>query len=110
MGHNDMRREVAFGGQRVRQKMILALTLSSVIPLLILTYCFYVYLMPLFDGARQVGGDGFALPILLLFTALLMAGGAYVVYDLATALSRAATIVTDAMPDAAPVKIGRAHV
>jgi len=103
MGHNDMRREVAFGGQRVRQKMILALTLSSVIPLLILTYCFYAYLMPLFDGARQAGGDGFAVPILLLFTALLMAGGGYVIYDLATALSRAANIVSDAKPDAAPV-------
>jgi diguanylate cyclase (GGDEF)-like protein len=101
MGHNDIRREVAFGGQRVRQKMILALTLSSVIPLLILTYCFYVYLMPLFEGRPT--GDAFALPILLLFTALLMAGGGYVVYDLATALSRAASIVAEGKPDAAPV-------
>jgi diguanylate cyclase (GGDEF)-like protein len=102
MGKNDIRREVAFGGKRVRQKMILALTLSSVIPLLILTYCFYAYLTPLFDGGKPVG-DTFAVPVLLLFTALLMAGGGYVVYDLATALSRAATIVTDAKPDAAPV-------
>ena len=102
MGHNDMRREVAFGGQRVRQKMILALTLSSVIPLLILTYCFYVYVWPLFEGGRPTG-DAFAVPILLLFTALLMAGGAYVVYDLATALSRAADIVAEAKADAAPV-------
>jgi diguanylate cyclase (GGDEF)-like protein len=102
MGKNDIRREVAFGGQRVRQKMILALTLSSVIPLLILTYCFYAYLTPLFDGGKPVG-DTFAVPVLLLFTALLMAGGGYVVYDLATALSRAATIVTDPKRDAAPV-------
>ncbi len=102
MGNNDIRREVAFGGQRVRQKMILALTLSSVIPLLILTYCFYAYLTPLFDGGKAVG-DAFAVPVLLLFTALLMAGGGYVVYDLATALSRAAAIVTDAKPDVAPV-------
>ena len=102
MGHNDMRREVAFGGQRVRQKMILALTLSSVIPLLILTYCFYVYVWPLFEGSRPTG-DAFAVPVLLLFTALLMAGGAYVVYDLATALSRAANIVSEAKADAAPV-------
>jgi diguanylate cyclase (GGDEF)-like protein len=102
MGKNDIRREVAFGGQRVRQKMILALTLSSVIPLLILTYCFYAYLTPLFDGGKPVG-DTFAVPVLLLFTALLMAGGGYVVYDLATALSRAATIVTDPKRDAPPV-------
>ena len=102
MGQNDIQREVAFSGQRVRQKMILALTLSSVIPLLILTYCFYVYLLPLFEGGRPTG-DAFALPILLLFTALLMAGGAYVVYDLATALSRAANIVAEAKPDATPV-------
>jgi diguanylate cyclase (GGDEF)-like protein len=102
MGQNDLRREVAFGGQRVRQKMILALTLSSVIPLLILTYCFYAYLTPLFEGGKAAP-DGFAVPVLLLFTALLMAGGGYVVYDLATALSRAATIVTDAKPDAAAV-------
>ena len=103
MGTNDIRREVAFGGQRVRQKMILALTLSSVIPLLILTYCFYAYLTPLFDGATKASGEAFAVPVLLLFTALLMAGGGYVVYDLATALSRAANIVTDAKPDLAPV-------
>ncbi len=103
MGNNDIRREVAFGGQRVRQKMILALTLSSVIPLLILTYCFYAYLTPLFDGAAKASGDAFAVPVLLLFTALLMAGGGYVVYDLATALSRAASIVTDAKPDMTPV-------
>ena len=37
MSSDDLNREIAFAGQRVKQKVIFALTLASVIPLLILT-------------------------------------------------------------------------
>src|SRR6202022_3680186 len=40
VGSDDLNREIAFAGQRVKQKVIFALTLASVIPLLILTYAF----------------------------------------------------------------------
>ena len=38
MSGDELNREIAFAGQRVKQKVIFALTLASVIPLLILTY------------------------------------------------------------------------
>src|SRR6266545_4219047 len=64
----EMKREAAFAGQRVKQKVVFALALCSVIPLLVA------------------------------FTGLLMAGGGYVVWDLASAVSRAASLVATAQP------------
>ena len=45
----DVDREVAFVGQRVKQKICAALTLTAVIPLLILTYAIYAHVVPLLD-------------------------------------------------------------
>ena len=44
--NGDMKREAAFAGQRVKQKVIFALALCSVIPLLVLTYVIHGHLMP----------------------------------------------------------------
>jgi diguanylate cyclase (GGDEF)-like protein len=97
MGSNDIKREVAFSGKRVRQKMGLALALSSLIPLLILSYVFYTYIMPLLDPAQH-SQDLLAVSVMLIFMALLMAGGGFIIYDIASALSRAAQVVTGAKP------------
>ena len=40
MSKQPINREVAFAGQHVRRKVILALTLCSIIPLLLITYAF----------------------------------------------------------------------
>ena len=100
MSKGPIRREVAFAGQHVRRKVILALTLCSVIPLLLLTYAFHApvreFLGPLVGLVDQV-----SIPALVAFTALLMAGGAFIVWDIATALSRAAQITSEQGPDLA---------
>ena len=49
---HDLDREVAFVGQRVKQKICVALTLSSVIPLLILTYAIYTNVLPAWIPSR----------------------------------------------------------
>src|ERR1700682_2913719 len=92
----EFKREAAFAGQRVKQKVVFALALCSVIPLLVLTYVIHGHLVPGFDGPGM--NDVLAIPTLVAFTGLLMAGGGYVVWDLASAVSRAANLVSTAQP------------
>ena len=105
---DEIKREVAFAGQRVKQKVIFALALCSVIPLLVLTYTLHGYFIP-GGNANIIAGrlqDLLALPILVAFTGLLMAGGGYVVWDLASAISRTASLVTTAQPSS-PTTVSR---
>jgi diguanylate cyclase (GGDEF)-like protein len=104
----EIKREVAFAGQRVKQKVIFALALCSVIPLLVLTYTLNGYFLP-GAHANMIAGrlqDVLALPILVAFTGLLMAGGGYVVWDLASAVSRTASLVATAQPTS-PTTVSR---
>ena len=93
MSSDDLNREIAFAGQRVKQKVIFALTLASVIPLLILTYAFQAPVRHLLGPIGQYT-EAFTMPALLAFTGLLMAGGGFVVWDVASAISRAAQLAT----------------
>ena len=95
----EIKREAAFAGQRVKQKVVFALSLCSVIPLLVLTYVLHGHLVPELETARGMT-DVLAIPTLVAFTGLLMAGGGYVVWDLASAVSRAASLVSMAHPAA----------
>ena len=95
----EIKREAAFAGQRVKQKVVFALSLCSVIPLLVLTYVLHGHLVPELETARGMT-DVLAIPTLVAFTGLLMAGGGYVVWDLASAVSRAASLVSTAHPAA----------
>ena len=97
----EIKREAAFAGQRVKQKVVFALALCSVIPLLVLTYVIHGHLVPGFGSTAQGMTDVLAIPILVAFTGLLMAGGGYVVWDLASAVSRAASLVSMAQPTGA---------
>ena len=98
MGKGLINREVAFAGQQVRRKVIFALALCSVLPLLLLTYAFHTPVRE-FLGPLAGVADVVSVPALLVFTALLMAGGAFVVWDIATALSRAAQLSSERNPD-----------
>ena len=99
-------REVAFAGQQVRRKVIFALTLCSVIPLLLITYAFNAPVRELLGPFAGIV-DAVSVPAIMLFTLLLMAGGAFVVWDIATALSRAAQLSNQARPELAPTEVGR---
>src|SRR3977135_4046493 len=90
---DDLNQEIAFAGQRIKQKAILALTMASVIPLLILTYAFQAPVRHMLGPIAQYT-EAFTMPALLVFTGLLMAGGGFVVWDVASALSRAAHLAT----------------
>src|ERR1700726_615461 len=105
MSQEPINREVAFAGQRVRRKVILALVLCSVIPLLLFVYAFHAPVRA-FLGPLAGIADAVTIPAILVFTALLMAGGAVVVWDIATALSRAAQFSNQRNPEL-PADSGR---
>ena len=93
MSADELNREIAFAGQRVKQKAIFALALASVIPLLLLTYTLQSP-SPSLLGPIGALSNLLTVPALLIFTALLMAGGGFVVWDIASAISRAAQLAT----------------
>jgi methyl-accepting chemotaxis protein len=88
-------REAAFEGHLIKSKMFLALTLTSIIPLLILTYTLHIHVVPLLDASTHWMLIG-SLQRLLICTALLMAGGGYVIWDVAAAVVRTAQLVANA--------------
>jgi diguanylate cyclase (GGDEF)-like protein len=94
----EIKREAAFAGQRVKQKVVFALALCSVIPLLVLTYVLHGHLVPGVETTAKGMTDVLAIPTLVAFTGLLMAGGGYVVWDLASAVTHAASLVATAQP------------
>ena len=66
-----------------RRTIMLALCLTSFIPLAVLAYSFYAYLLPLLDHTRLLW-----LQALLVFTGLLMAVGGFLIWDVTRALPR----------------------
>src|SRR5258705_10081282 len=94
----EIKREAAFAGQRVKQKVIFALALCSVIPLLVLTYVIHGHLVPGVESPTKGLAEALAIPTLVAFTGLLMAGGGAVVWDPAPALSRPAPPVPPPQP------------
>jgi diguanylate cyclase (GGDEF)-like protein len=82
-------------GQRVKRKVIVALALTTFIPLLVVTYCLYAYTWPFLTPERQVRDLPWML-LLLAFTGVMMAAGSFMLWDLATSVARTAEAVVGA--------------
>src|SRR3990172_22232 len=80
---------LARAGRRMKRKALLALTLTSFVPLLILAYSLAGYITALLDPSHQVrhllGSQA-----LLVFAGLLTAGGGFVIWEIANSVARAA--------------------
>jgi diguanylate cyclase (GGDEF)-like protein len=87
-------REAAFERYRIKPKTLLALTLTSIIPLLILTYVLHIHVIPLLDASAHWLLIG-SLHGVVVCTALLMAGGGYVIWGIAAAVVRTAQMVSE---------------
>jgi len=83
----------AMGPQAIKRQVCLALAVSSVIPLLILAWALYGYVIPLLDPMRHAG-EIVRIQAILVFTALLIIAGAFIIWDLAIALSHRASAVS----------------
>src|SRR5882724_8307978 len=88
--------DVAFAGQRLRRKVLLALALSAVVPLLILAYVTHGYVLPGLDPTDTT--RFYALQLLMLFTMLAMVSGGYIIWDLVRTIARLAEMFGDDGP------------
>jgi diguanylate cyclase (GGDEF)-like protein len=93
-------------GQRVKRKVIVALALTTFVPLLVITYCLYTYTWPFLTPDRQARDLPWML-LLLGSTGLMMAAGSFMLWDLAKSVARTAEAVTaPKKPTLAPDKVG----
>ena len=76
----------------MKRKVLLALTLSSLVPLLVLAYVVYRYVGP--DLNTSDITKFYTLHALLLFTVLAMIGGAYIIWDLGRAFAKIAELLS----------------
>jgi len=84
--------DIASAGRLLKRKVLLALTLSSLVPLLVLAYVVYRYVWPDLHPADVTKFYG--LHALLLSTLLAMIGGAYIIWDLGRAFAKIAELLS----------------
>ena len=84
--------DIASTGRLLRRKVLLALTLSSLVPMLVLAYVVYRYVRPELHPADVM--KFYALHALLLSTVLAMVGGAYIIWDLGRAFAKIAELLS----------------
>jgi len=83
--------DVARAGQRIRNKVHVALTLSSVVPILVLAFVVMVLVFPTLGPGETVKFGG--LQLLVLFTLVGMLAGAYVIWDLGRIFARMGAVM-----------------
>src|SRR5437879_13405251 len=84
--------DIASACRLLKRKVLLSLTLSSLVPLLVLAYVVYRYVRPDLHPADITKFYG--LHALLLFTVLAMVGGAYIIWDLGRAFAKIAELLS----------------
>ncbi|HZO39177.1 MAG TPA: diguanylate cyclase [Methylomirabilota bacterium] len=83
--------DIAAAGRLLKRKVLLALTLSSLIPILVLAYVVYRYVRP--ELRPTDIATFYGLHALLLFTGIAMVGGAYIIWDLGRAFAKIAELL-----------------
>jgi diguanylate cyclase (GGDEF)-like protein len=83
--------DVARAGQRIQKRVLAALVLASVLPLLVLAFVVLVLLLPTLGPDETLKFAG--LQVLLLFTLIGMAAGVWVIWDLARVVARLGTLL-----------------
>jgi diguanylate cyclase (GGDEF)-like protein len=84
--------DIASAGRLLKRKVLLALALSSLIPLLVLAYVVYRYVRPELHPADAATFYG--LHALLMLTVVAMVGGAYIIWDLGRAFAKIAELLS----------------
>ena len=78
--------DVARAGQRIKRKVLVALVLSSVVPILVLAFVVLVLLLPTLGPGETLKFG--VLQMLVVFTVLGMLAGAWVIWDLGRIVAR----------------------
>jgi diguanylate cyclase (GGDEF)-like protein len=83
--------DVAHAGQRIKKRILIALTLAAVVPLLVLAFVVLGLMVPAL-GPGEATKFG-RLHMLLLFTVLGMVAGSYIIWQLGLTLARFASLM-----------------
>jgi diguanylate cyclase (GGDEF)-like protein len=83
--------DVAFAGQRIMTRVLVALTLCSIIPVLLLAWAVFVVALPSL-GAENTLMRG-ALRFLVVFTVVGMIVGGYIIWDIGRTMARLAQMM-----------------
>jgi diguanylate cyclase (GGDEF)-like protein len=92
----DEAADVAHAGRRIKNRILVALTLASVVPILALAFVVLVIVLPSLDAGETVKFSG--LQMLLLFTLVLMLLGGYIIWDIGRTLARIAGLMAQQTP------------
>src|SRR5262245_262480 len=85
--------DIVFAGQRLRRKVLAALALASIVPLLVLAYVTQTFVVPhLHPGGSA---DFLGLQMLPLFTVVAIVAGGYVIWDIGGTGARLCEVLTD---------------
>src|SRR2546430_17060827 len=87
----DGSQDLVVAGRRLRKKLVVALTLSSAVPLLVLAYVVRAFVLPsraagdslVFGGVQALGA----------FTVIGMIAGAYIIWDVGRTVARVAEML-----------------
>ncbi len=83
--------DIGAAGRRLKQRVLLALSLASVLPLLVLVYIVHRFVLADMNALSEM--NLFSLQGLVFFTVLAMLGGAYLIWDLGRTVSRMAELM-----------------
>ena len=84
----DSTPDVAHAGLRLKKRILVALTLASVVPVLVLAFVVLVLMLPTLTPAESVKFG--ALQLLVLFTVVGMLAGGYLLWDIGRSMARLA--------------------
>jgi diguanylate cyclase (GGDEF)-like protein len=88
----DLETDVARAGQRIKSKVLVALVLSSVVPILVLAFVVLVLLLPMLGPGETLKFG--VLQMLIVFTLIGMVAGAWVIWDLGRIVARMGALMS----------------
>src|SRR5512138_2640191 len=88
--------EVAHAGLRIKKRILIALTLASVVPVLVLAFVVLVLMLPTLTPGESVKFGG--LQVLVLFTIIGMLAGGYIIWDIGRTMARIASLMARDLP------------
>src|SRR2546426_3480467 len=87
----DGSQDLVVAGRRLRKKLVVALTLSSAVPLLVLAYVVRAFVLPSRAAADSLVFGG--VQALVAFTVIGMIAGAYIIWDVGRTVARIAEML-----------------
>jgi len=89
--------DVAHAGLRIKKRILVALTLASIVPVLVLAFVVLVLMLPTLAPGETLKFGG--LQLLVIFTIIGMLAGGYIIWDIGRTMARIASLMArDTLP------------